>query len=146
MCSYDNVEHSKRDTVLLVIQSMRHLHHDDDDSGGSPTRLSSWTAYKNQGKQRYERGQFQGALQSYNSALHPDLASSMPAMERQIILSNMVACRLKIGGRAQAEAAVENAKQVCPAIVFFSFLRCLGPSTLYVLIYLYDRFALVHCS
>ena len=118
MYAYDNVKHSTRDTGLLVIQSMRHLHDDDDDSGGSATRLSSWTAYKNQGKQRYESGQFQEALQSYNSALHPDLASSMPDMERQIIISNMVACRLKIGGRAQAEAAVENAKQVCPVFFF----------------------------
>ena len=92
---------------------MRHLYHDDDNLDGSATRLTSWTAYKNQGKQQYERGEFQAALLSYNSALHPSLASSMPAMERQIILSNMVACRLKIGGRAQAEAAVENAKQVC---------------------------------
>lgn len=68
--------------------------------------------HKEQAKDDYQRSDFEGALTSYGAALHPDL--HCPADERQLLLSNMVACRMKIGGAAQAEAAVENAKQVRP--------------------------------
>ena len=76
-------------------------------SGGGPT---SWIGLKEQAKGAFERGDYETALTSYGAALHPDLYC--PAAERQIMLSNIVACRLKIGGTAQAEAAVEAAKQV----------------------------------
>lgn len=76
----------------------------------SSSSSSSWIIWKEQGKVSYERGDYEGALKSYTSALKPDLYC--PAAEKQIILSNMVACRLKVGGPAQAEAAVESAKQV----------------------------------
>lgn len=71
---------------------------------------SSWVTLKEQGKAAFERGDYQTAITKYGLALHP--SRNCPAAERQIILSNMVAARLKIGGPGQAEAAVENAKQV----------------------------------
>jgi hypothetical protein len=78
-----------------------------DNSTSSPT---SWIGLKEKGKAAFERAEYEAALTSYTAALHPDLYC--PSAERQIILSNMVACRLKVGGTAQAEAAVETAKQV----------------------------------
>jgi hypothetical protein len=71
---------------------------------------SSWQGHKEQGKAAYERDDYDAALMSYGAALNPNLYC--PAAEKQILYSNMVACRLKIGGAAQAEAAVETAKQV----------------------------------
>ena len=79
----------------------------DTPSGGGPT---SWIGLKEQAKGAFERGDYEAALSSYTAALNPDLYC--PAAERQILLSNIVACRLKIGGAAQAEAAVDAAKQV----------------------------------
>ncbi|CAB9524182.1 tetratricopeptide repeat domain [Seminavis robusta] len=77
----------------------------------SPTRNSptSWLGFKELARQQYERGNYEAALTSYTAAIHPDL--HCPASEQQILLSNLVACRLKIGGPAQARAAVDNAKQ-----------------------------------
>lgn len=81
----------------------------------STTPLSSWSAYKQQGKTNYDEQNFGAALTYYSAALNPEL--SCPPVERQVILSNMVACRLKIGGPAHARAAVENAKQVSIALL-----------------------------
>ena len=90
----------------------------------SPTpEPNSWVAYKEQGKVQFERGDYEGALASYSRALNPNL--HCPASERQIILSNIVACRLKIGGPAQARAAIENAKQVREEFKFMSVRRCM---------------------
>jgi hypothetical protein len=61
-------------------------------------------------KGNFEQGDYEAALTAYCAAINPEL--NCPASERQIILSNMVACRLKIGGPAHAQAAVDNAKQV----------------------------------
>jgi hypothetical protein len=76
----------------------------------SSSRLSSWTSHKLAGKDHFERGNYEEALTCYRSALNPEY--NCPPAERQIILSNVVACRLKLGGPAQARAAVEDAKQV----------------------------------
>jgi len=40
--------------------------------------------------------------------------------EHQILLSNVIACRLKIGGTDMAEKAVEEAKQVSSTIIFLT--------------------------
>lgn len=69
---------------------------------------TSWIAHKNEGKSLYERGKYQEALNSYKAALEPSLEA--PRQERQILLSNIVACRLKLGGSTQAAEAVEDAK------------------------------------
>ncbi len=71
---------------------------------------SSWMTLKYQGKVAFERNEYAIAIKKYTLALQPN--RHCPAAERQIILSNLVAARLQIGGPTQAEAAVENAKQV----------------------------------
>jgi hypothetical protein len=70
---------------------------------------STWMGCKEKGRRCYERSQYEDSLDAYKAALSPDF--SVPKRERQILLSNIVACRLKIGGHAQAAAAVESAKQ-----------------------------------
>jgi len=80
---------------------------------GETATPSSWAGFKDLARRQYERGDYDSALTSYTAALNPDL--HCPPSEQQIILSNLVACRLKIGGAAQARAAVENAKK-CVAL------------------------------
>lgn len=77
----------------------------------SPSRNSptSWAGYKELARRQYDRGEYEAATKSYISAMNPEY--HCPSSEQQIILSNLVACRLKIGGTAQARAAVDNAKQ-----------------------------------
>mmetsp|Transcript_2647 Transcript_2647/g.4802 ORF Transcript_2647/g.4802 Transcript_2647/m.4802 type:complete len:426 (-) Transcript_2647:52-1329(-) len=75
--------------------------------------LHSWREYKEQGKRHYESGNYSQALRAFRSSLNPDLGC--PRIEQQILLSNAVACRLKIGGTAMAEVAVKEAKQ-CVAL------------------------------
>ena len=70
---------------------------------------SSWLQHKQQGRVSYESGQYEEALASYRAALNPEY--ECPAIEAQILRSNVVACRLKLGGVAQADAAVQDAKQ-----------------------------------
>ena len=77
---------------------------------GSDEASSSWVTLKERGKAAFERGDYDAAIGQYGLALHPD--QNVPAAERQILLSNLVAARLKKGGRLQAQTAVENAKQV----------------------------------
>jgi hypothetical protein len=87
---------------------------------------SSWRGWKERGKQAYLRGEYASALQGYSQALQRrhNFSSnnnnirdfSFPSrLDQQILLSNMVACRLKLGGVPQAEAAVATA-QKCIAI------------------------------
>jgi len=87
-----------------------------DDNSNVDASSSNWVTLKEQGKSAFERGDYQTAISKYGVALRPD--KNCPSAERQIILSNMVAARLKIGGPAQAEAAVENAKQVSYDFLF----------------------------
>jgi tetratricopeptide (TPR) repeat protein len=70
---------------------------------------SSWLQHKQQARDYYESGQYEEALASYRAALNPEY--ECPAIEAQILRSNVVACRLKLGGDAQAAAAVQDAKQ-----------------------------------
>jgi tetratricopeptide (TPR) repeat protein len=70
---------------------------------------SSWPQHKQQARDYYESGQYEEALASYRAALNPEY--ECPAIEAQILRSNVVACRLKLGGDAQAAAAVQDAKQ-----------------------------------
>ena len=81
-----------------------------DDSSQEDSSSLSWVTLKEQGKVAFEQGDYAKAIKKYSLALQPD--RNCPASERQILLSNMVAARLQIGGPTQAEAAVENAKQV----------------------------------
>lgn len=88
---------------------------------------SSWRGWKERGKQAYLKGDYASALQNYFQALHRqnNILNNVQAgnnnnnnihnipsrLDRQVLLSNMVACRLKIGGAPQAEAAVANAEK-----------------------------------
>eukprot|EP00984_Skeletonema_dohrnii_P000932 scaffold303_cov145-Skeletonema_dohrnii-CCMP3373.AAC.3 len=75
-----------------------------------------WTEYKDAGKIAFSQGNFQSALSSYLTALE-ELTSeerrdgSDKSNDKQILLSNVVACRLKIGGEDMATQAIEEAKQ-----------------------------------
>lgn len=76
-----------------------------------------WTEYKDAGKIAFSQGNFQSALSSYLTALE-ELTSeerrdgSDKSNDKQILLSNVVACRLKIGGGEMATQAIKEAKQV----------------------------------
>lgn len=79
---------------------------------GTGTAASSWRLYKDRGRDAFTAERYHDALGAYRSAL---AFSGIPDAERQVVLSNVVACRLKIGGPAMASAAVEEAKQ-CVAL------------------------------
>jgi hypothetical protein len=91
----------------------------------------SWRESKDAAAEAYRAGRITDALVQYSSAL--DQLSSLSSTEedvqrgdeggrrggggrvgsdRQILLSNVVACRLKIGGTDMVEKAVEEAKEV----------------------------------
>jgi tetratricopeptide (TPR) repeat protein len=81
---------------------------------------SNWMGWKELGKRAYDAGDYEEALNCYKTAIQTEY--ECPAMDRQVLLSNMVACRLKlasstssVAAAAQAAAAVENAQQ-CIAI------------------------------
>eukprot|EP00521_Asterionellopsis_glacialis_P004455 CAMPEP_0195269620 /NCGR_PEP_ID=MMETSP0706-20130129/13875_1 /TAXON_ID=33640 /ORGANISM="Asterionellopsis glacialis, Strain CCMP134" /LENGTH=388 /DNA_ID=CAMNT_0040324759 /DNA_START=1 /DNA_END=1164 /DNA_ORIENTATION=- len=73
--------------------------------------MDNWMGHKQEGAMRYQRGEYDLALASFRASLNPEFSVTCPSAEKQIILSNIVACRLKLGGPAQSEAAVEDAKQ-----------------------------------
>jgi hypothetical protein len=74
---------------------------------------TTWIGWKERAKVYVENGEYSNALNAYTQALFPDM--NCPLSEQQIVLSNMVACRLKLGGKLQAEAAIELSKR-CIAI------------------------------
>ena len=84
-----------------------------------------WKTLKAQGRSHYQDGNYAQALRAYQDALaslnNNSSSSSNPSFggvrggdstECQLLLSNSVACRLKLGGREMALKAVEEAKQV----------------------------------
>jgi hypothetical protein len=75
--------------------------------GGGGGSTNGWMNHKEHGKKLFSQENYVGALTSYQAAL-----LVAPEPEKQILLSNIVACRLKIGGPAMAAAAVEDAKKV----------------------------------
>lgn len=76
------------------------------------------------GKEAYQKGDYDKALSAFTAAIHPSLECPS-SKERQILLSNIVACRLQLGGSAQAEAAIEVAKKV--SRVLMSLAHSLDP-------------------
>lgn len=79
--------------------------------------MSTWMESKDEGKLAFSQGDYHSALSSYLTALEQLSAeerrdSSEKCNDKQILLSNVVACRLKIGGEIMAAQAVEDAKQV----------------------------------
>ena len=81
------------------------------DTEWSPS-MDNWMGHKQQGTMWYQREEYEHALASFRASLNPEFSARCPSVEKQIILSNIVACRLKLGGPAQFEAAVQDAKQV----------------------------------
>jgi len=69
--------------------------------------FSSWQAARDQGKAEFQQGNYDRALESFRAALSLQPGS----VDQQLLLSNMVACRLQLGGAAQARAAVADAQQ-----------------------------------
>lgn len=71
--------------------------------------------HKEKGKRLFREGSYAEALQSFQAAQQTSLiiggSGVVPSSEREILLSNIVACRLKIGGKDMASAAVEESKQ-----------------------------------
>ena len=76
-----------------------------------------WTEFKDAGMVAFSQGDFDVALSSYQTALE-ELTSAERrdgferSNDKQKLLSNVVACRLKIGGEEMATRAIEEAKQV----------------------------------
>ena len=81
--------------------------------------LETWAESKDKGKHFFSQGNYNSALASYLTALD-QLTSEETSSDgndnrsndKQILLSNVVACRLKIGGEDMATQAVQDAKQV----------------------------------
>ena len=79
---------------------------------------TSWLGWKERGKSAFERGDYEEALDCYKTALQPEYECHA-AVDRQVLLSNVVACRLKLAAaegdgadsQQQAAAAVQDAKQ-----------------------------------
>jgi len=72
--------------------------------------MSSWQHHQARAKSFYADENYSGALESYTEAHH--LAQShAPRKERSILLSNIVACRLHIGGSDNLAIALEEATE-----------------------------------
>lgn len=71
------------------------------------TTNMSWIQHKEAAKGHFQNERYDQALSSYQAAV-----VNAPEAEKQILLSNCIACRLKIGGPAMAAAAVEESKRV----------------------------------
>lgn len=76
-----------------------------------------WTEAKDAGKISFSQGNFHAALSSFQTALEQLTSEESrdgcdKSSDKQILLSNVVACRLKIGGVEMVTQAVEDAKQV----------------------------------
>lgn len=92
----------------------------------------SWRETKDAGKRAFSQGKHEEALELYTRAISELSATSSSTStdgggdgerrggsdggthttEHQILLSNVIACRLKIGGRDMSEKAVDDAKKV----------------------------------
>ena len=95
----------------------------------------SWRETKDAGKQAFSEGKYPVALSLYSEAIDQLLTSdegeqegsnvdnrtnssrgngsrSGPTNDHQVLLSNVIACRLKIGGQDMVAKAVDDAKQV----------------------------------
>ena len=76
--------------------------------------ITDWRDLKDQGRESFGRADYNEALRLYLESID-QLTSQSDARtndEHQVLLSNVVACRLKLGGQAQVEKAVEDAQKV----------------------------------
>lgn len=80
---------------------------------------SDWSNDSDLGATSYASADYTNALTHYSNALDKlksDVLSEVTADEKkkqhQILLSNVIACRLKIGGEDMVDLALEEAKEV----------------------------------
>ena len=91
--------------------------------------MSSWQDTKDAAKQAFTSAHYSDSLTLYLEAIDQLLAEDTPSStstsndensnhrkehtnEHQILLSNVIACRLKIGGEEMATKAIDEAKKV----------------------------------
>jgi hypothetical protein len=88
---------------------------------------SSWTDESNLGASLYSSERYPEALVHYTNALNA-LSSDETVVavteqekkkQRQILLSNVIACRLKIGGEDMIERALVEAREVSACLFLF---------------------------
>lgn len=90
----------------------------------------TWSESKDKGKHFFSQGNYNAALSSYQTALDQLTSEETrdggndKSNDKQILLSNVVACRLKIGGEDMATQAVEDAKQVSLITSCCAWLWC----------------------
>ena len=88
--------------------------------------LTPWKESKDAGQQAFIDGNYNSALLHYEKAIDELLTSTSSSNnegnssyssshknEHQVLLSNVIACRLNIGGIDMATLAVEDGKKVC---------------------------------
>ena len=87
--------------------------------------IMTWRETKDAGKQAFSEGDYPEALSLYSDAVDQLLTTSENGnhvSEHQILLSNVIACRLKIGGEDMVGKAVDEAKEVC--LFFLNCIQC----------------------
>ena len=86
--------------------------------------LTPWKESKDAGQQAFMDGNYNSAILHYEKAIDELLTSTSSSNnegsyssshknEHQVLLSNVIACRLNIGGVDMATLAVEDGKKVC---------------------------------
>ena len=86
--------------------------------------LTPWKESKDAGQQAFMDGNYNSALLHYENAIDELLTSTSSSNnegsyssshnnEHQVLLSNVIACRLNVGGVDMATLAVEDGKKVC---------------------------------
>ena len=71
--------------------------------------MSSWQHHQNQGKQFFAQRDYETSLTHFQKSFRIAL-QQVPRKEQAILLSNVIACRLKIGGKENILKSVEEAK------------------------------------
>ena len=97
--------------------------------------LTPWKESKDAGQQAFIDGNYNSALLHYEKAIDELLTSTSSSNnegnssyssshknEHQVLLSNVIACRLNIGGIDMATLAVEDGKKVCHVHILCSVL------------------------
>ena len=69
----------------------------------------SWEDWKGMGTKEYQNGSFEKALTYFQTSFHS--CPTNERKERQRLLSNIVACRLKLN--THLSLAIQEAQQVC---------------------------------
>jgi tetratricopeptide (TPR) repeat protein len=81
------------------------------------SQRSEWHVSRERGRSLFRQGDYVGALRSFQETLEngrlsrSSLSNSMSIQDEQYTLSNIIACRLSIGGFEHATMAVDEAKE-----------------------------------